>query len=156
MSPLFVRLCIASLACFGYVACSSDGGAPIGSSTPSTGGKAGGSSSGGARSTGGATGSGGFDPALAAQCSIDSKGSDCKMCLAAVCCDAVKPCFAEPACMAAFSTYQTCVNDPAEVDHAGCLATFVRFARSDGGVHQSLAGCIITGGCQLCGGVDVL
>lgn len=58
--------------------------------------------------------------------------------------------------MAAFSTYQTCVNDPTQVDHAGCLSTFVRFATTDGGSHHALAGCIITGGCGLCGGVDVL
>src|SRR5689334_16092489 len=137
-----IRWCAAWLAlCAG---CSSDGGP---ATVPGSGG---GTSTGGAKSTGGATsaggvtGSGGYDPALAAQCSIDSTGSDCKTCLAATCCNAVEACFGDSGCMAAFSTYQTCLKDPAQADLAGCLSKFTRYAKSDGGSHQDLAGCIIT------------
>lgn len=139
--------------------CSSDSGpAPASSSGGSTS-SGGAKSTGGATSTGGAagasgaTGTGGYDPALAAQCSIDSTGDQCKICLAVNCCNAVEACFSDSGCMAAFSTYQTCLKKPGQADLAGCLSGFTRYAKSDGGIHQDVAGCIITT-CNVCGGVQ--
>jgi hypothetical protein len=160
MSTLSFGWCVTCVIVF--AACSSDGGPTI-SNSEGTGGKAGGTSteggqnaSGGASSTGGMTGSGGYDPTLAAQCSIDYTGDDCKGCLAALCCDAVETCFADTACMAEFSTYQTCIKQPGQADAARCLASFTVYAKSDAGSkHQALVGCIITT-CQMCGGVAVL
>jgi hypothetical protein len=138
--------------------CSSDSGPAI-ASTSGTGG--GGSSSGGAsgsggtKQAGGMTGSGGYDPALAKQCSIDSTGNECKICLAVLCCDAVVECFGDTTCDSEFSKYQTCVKDPTQVDPTGCFSTFTRSASSDGGKGSSLVTCIITD-CPVCGGVGIL
>ena len=158
MSTLSVGWCATCLALF--VACSSDSdpAAPAG-----TGGKAGGTStggaqnaSGGATSTGGAPGSGGYDATLAAQCTIDYSGDNCKGCLAASCCSAVEPCFGDTECMAEFSKYQTCIKEPGQVDFAGCLGDFTVYTKGDAATeHQALATCIITS-CKLCGGVAEL
>jgi hypothetical protein len=155
-----IGYCVTCL--FLLAACSSDSGPDV-ASNGQTGGKAGSSStggskngSGGASSTGGAPGSGGYDTTLAAQCGIDYTGDDCKGCLAASCCSAVEGCFADTACMAAFSTYQACIKEPGQVDFAGCLGDFTVYTKSDAGTkHQGAAACIIAS-CQLCGGVSAL
>jgi hypothetical protein len=102
------------------------------------------------------TGSGGYDTTLAAQCSIDYAGDNCKGCLAASCCDAVEPCFGDTACMAEFSKYQACLKEPGQVNPAGCLGAFSVFTKGDAATkHQTLVTCIIMN-CRLCGGVGEL
>jgi hypothetical protein len=145
-----------------FVACSSESG-PAAPSAEGTGGKSGSSSTGGTQnatggtsSTGGMTGSGGYNPTLAAQCSIDYAGDNCEGCLAASCCDPTEACFADTACMAEFSKYQACIKEPGQANPAGCLGDFTVFTKGDASSkHQPMAICIVTN-CQLCGGVEVL